>query len=96
MVGLLGAVSMVVGCSSGDGGGQRSEDEVRDPPGHAVQVVQNYIDALRSGDVDAALQYRCSTAGDLPVELASEQIDRLSGLTGEVEAVEARESITPT
>lgn len=96
MPGLLALGAMVVGCASDDDSVQRSEDEVRDPAGGAVQVVEDYLDALRSGDVEAALRYRCRDAGDLPVESTGEQIERLSGLIGEIEAVEVRVIDRPT
>jgi hypothetical protein len=60
-------------------------------PATRVEVVQSYIDALRTGDVGAALRYRCNAAEDLPVDIAEQQIDRLFRLMGEVEAVEVRE-----
>ena len=90
---LLVAVSLVAGCSSGGGGAQPSRGVRREGLGDAVEVVRDYLDALRTGDLAAALRYRCSTVADLPVpvDMAREQIERLAGTAGAIDSVEARE-----
>lgn len=92
---LLAVLMLTAGCTSDANGARLSEAEARDPADEAVQVVQEYLDALRTGDVEAALQYRCSDVGDLPIELTEENLERLTGLVGQVEAVEVREIDQP-
>jgi len=90
---LVVGASILLSCSSDGGGVRPSRDAQRDRPGDAAEVVRDYLDALRTGDVEDALKYQCSTVADLPVpiDMARHQIDRLAGITGAIDSVEVRE-----